>query len=142
MTVVDANVLLYAVNADSDQHEASRIWLDDTLSGEDTACFTWVAMLAFLRLSTSLRLFPRPLTVAGATALLRAWTSAPGGLVVHPGPNHAEHLERMLSVAGGGSNLVNDAQLAPIAVEQRAEVATDDSHFVRFPKSAGTARAT
>jgi hypothetical protein len=33
--IVDANVLLYAVNQDSRHHEASQNWLDGALSGGD-----------------------------------------------------------------------------------------------------------
>ena len=50
MKLVDANVLLYAVNSDADHHERSRRWLDASLSGEDTVAFAWIALLAFVRL--------------------------------------------------------------------------------------------
>ena len=33
MILVDANLLIYAVNADSPPHPAARKWLEDTLSG-------------------------------------------------------------------------------------------------------------
>lgn len=132
MKVVDANVLLYVVNADADHHDESLTWLDDALSGMDTVCFTWVAMLAFVRLSTNPRVFSRPLSVGTATAALHSWTRAPGGIVVHPGPGHAEHLDRLLTAAGAGGNLVNDAHLAAIAIEQQAEVVSYDTDFVRF----------
>ncbi|MEP6816977.1 MAG: hypothetical protein ABI873_15660 [Marmoricola sp.] len=39
MKLVDANVLLYAVNEDSDHHKASRAWLDAALSGGATVGF-------------------------------------------------------------------------------------------------------
>ncbi|MGM0818746.1 MAG: type II toxin-antitoxin system VapC family toxin, partial [Actinomycetota bacterium] len=32
MKLVDANVLLYAVNTDAERHEPSRRWLDGALS--------------------------------------------------------------------------------------------------------------
>lgn len=132
MKVVDANVLLYAANADADHHQASRSWLDGALSGNDTVGFSWVAMLAFLRLATSPRIFPRPLAVGVATGTLDRWISAPGGLVVQPGPGHAEVLGRLLVGAGVAGNLVNDAHLAAIAVEQRGEVVSYDTDFSRF----------
>ncbi|TAM88076.1 MAG: type II toxin-antitoxin system VapC family toxin, partial [Jatrophihabitans sp.] len=36
MRLVDANVLLYAVNADAEHHRASQRWLDSALAGADT----------------------------------------------------------------------------------------------------------
>lgn len=39
MKLVDANVLLYAVNVDSERHELSRRWLDTALSGAETVGF-------------------------------------------------------------------------------------------------------
>ena len=36
MRLVDANVLLYAVNSDAQHHERSRMWLDAALSGGET----------------------------------------------------------------------------------------------------------
>lgn len=60
MNVVDANVLLYAVNTSADRHEDARSWLDGELTGGSTVGFTWLALLAFLRLSTKPGLFPPP----------------------------------------------------------------------------------
>jgi toxin-antitoxin system PIN domain toxin len=131
--VVDANVLLYAINSDAHHHESSRTWLDNALSGRDTVGFSWVAMLAFLRLSTKTGLFPNPLPVAAATAQLDAWTSAPGAVVVHPGPGHVAELARLLASVGVAGNLVNDAHLAAIALEQRGDVITYDHDFALFP---------
>ena len=35
MKLIDANVLIYAVNPDDAHHEASRTWLDQALSGSE-----------------------------------------------------------------------------------------------------------
>ena len=48
MNLVDANVLLYAVNSDARRHEESRRWLDSALSGNATVAFAWIALLAFV----------------------------------------------------------------------------------------------
>lgn len=132
MRIVDANVLLYAVNSDARHHEASRTWLDDALGGQDTVGFTWVVMLAFLRLSTKVGLFPRPLPVGDATAQLDEWTTAAGAVVVHPGAGHAERLGQLLGGVGSGGNLVNNAHLAAVALEQRAEMVSYDQDFALF----------
>ena len=58
MKIVDANVLLYAVNSASEHHTSSRRWLDAALSGADTVGLDWVPLLAFVRLTTKVGLFP------------------------------------------------------------------------------------
>ncbi len=132
MKVVDANVLLYAVNTDAPHHESSRRWLDRALSGEDRVGLAWVALLAFLRLSTNVSIFPQPLTTPDATAQVSAWLAAPGAVAIHPSARHADVLAGLLAAAGSGGNLVNDAHLASLALEHRGEVVTYDTDFGRF----------
>lgn len=132
MRVVDANVLLYAVNADAPHHQASRSWLDRALSGEDTVGFTWLTVTAFMRLVTKAGLFATPLTTEQAVAIVRSWLGAPTARVLEPTAEHLAVLERLLRPLGTGGNLVSDAHLAAIAVEHRAEVVTFDSDFGRF----------
>src|SRR5437588_11946227 len=82
--VVDANVLLYAVNQDSPRHEAARTWLDESLSGTEAVGFAWVVLLAFLRLSTRQDLFQHPLSAAQAFDLVRAWLAGPPAVDARP----------------------------------------------------------
>jgi predicted nucleic acid-binding protein len=60
--LVDANVLIYAVNDSDPKYTESQSWLDDALVGRETVGFAWMVVLAFLRLSTKVGLFPDPLT--------------------------------------------------------------------------------
>jgi uncharacterized protein len=131
--VVDANVLLYAVNADAPSHAAARGWLDGALSGADTVGFPWVVLLAFLRLSTHPAVFPRPLDHEHAIAIMRGWLATPGAVVVHPTSRHLDVLAALVDGAGTAANLVNDAHLAALAVEHGAEVISFDADLGRFP---------
>ncbi len=132
MKLVDANVLLYAVNSASEHHIASRRWLDGALSGADTVGLAWVPLLAFARLTTKHGLFPSPLDPAEAMAQIRDWCEAPGAVLVAPTARHAEVLSNLLAQVGSGGNLVNDAHLAALAIEHRASVVTYDYDFGRF----------
>jgi uncharacterized protein len=132
MRVVDANVLLYAVNSDTVHHRASGAWLDRSLSGADRVGFSWVALLAFLRLATRETLFPRPLSPGQAVRQVKEWLGAPGAVLVNPSPRHADVLSGLLASAGTAGNLVNDAHLAALAVENRADVVSYDADFGRF----------
>ena len=60
MKIVDVNVMISAVNVSDARHEQSRSWIDAALVGNETVGFTWIAMLAFLRLMTKVGLFPNP----------------------------------------------------------------------------------
>lgn len=132
MKLVDANVLLYAVNEDADHHDAARTWLDAALSGQETVAFAWVALLAFVRLTTKDGLFPRPLTVSEAMSRVDAWLAAGPAVVVGPTSDHAHVLHRLLSDVGTGGNLVNDAHLAALALQHRCDIASFDNDFDRF----------
>lgn len=133
MKLVDANVLLYAVNADAVHHERARRWIDGALSGEDTVAFAWIALLAFMRLSTKVGLFPAPLTIDQAMDRVDAWTGAGPAVVVEPTAQHGTILRGLLRSVGVGGNLVSDAHLAALAIEHRCGILSFDNDFGRFP---------
>ena len=132
MKLVDANVLLYAVNSDAPQHEPARSWLDRALSGDATVAFAWVALLAFVRLSTKTGLFPAPLTTDAAMDRVDAWLAAPPAVVVEPTVSHGSIMRELLANVGTGGNLTTDAHLAALAVEHRCAVVSFDNDFGRF----------
>jgi toxin-antitoxin system PIN domain toxin len=133
MQVVDANVLLYAINQDTAHHDRARGWLDSALNGEEAVGFTWVVLLAFLRLATRPGLFPRPLDVATATATVELWLAQPPAVVLQPTQRHGALLRSLLEAVGSAGNLVNDAHLAALAVEHGGRVVSFDADFARFP---------
>jgi uncharacterized protein len=133
MKLVDANVLLHAVNTDSDQHGSASDWLDSALNDSDTLGFCWVALLAFIRIATRPGIFPRPLSSAAALSIVGLWLDASPAQVIHPGPRHLEILSRLVTAAGTGGNLTTDAHLAAVAIEQSAELWSFDRDFDRFP---------
>jgi toxin-antitoxin system PIN domain toxin len=130
--LVDANVLLYAVNESASKHEPSRGWLDEALAGREPIGFSWVVLLAFLRLATRVGLFPQPLPVAQAISRVREWLEQPPTVVVEPTARHAAVLAGLLEQAGTAGNLVNDAHLAALAVEHAATIISYDTDFLRF----------
>lgn len=133
MKLVDANVLVYAFNADAERHKEAKAWLDQALSGAASVGFAWAPLLAFTRLVSRAGLFPRP--VSGDTAMeqVQEWLAQPSAEVVHPTERHPFVLAELLATVGHGGNLVNDAHLAALAIEHRAQVVSYDSDFDRFP---------
>jgi predicted nucleic acid-binding protein len=55
MTILDANLLLYAYNADLPQQQAAR-WLAKLLASGETIGLPWITLWAFIRISTNSRI--------------------------------------------------------------------------------------
>ena len=136
MTIVDANVLLYAVNAASPQHAAAKAWLDDAMADDPRLGLPWLSLPAFLRIATHPSVFPRPLSVVQALEAVDDWCQAPN--VVHPGPRRgfAAAFAHTMTSGSAPGDLVVDAYLAALATQHDAAVATFDRDFARFPKVA------
>ena len=131
MKVVDANVLLHAVNRDSEHHRPAREWLDTALSRSEAVGFAWSVILAFVRVSTHPVVFPRPLTPEEALATMRAWLARPAATIVEPTARHLGVLGGLLLSAGTAGNLVTDAHLAALTIENAAELISFDSEIGR-----------
>ncbi len=130
--VVDANVLIHAVNQDSRAHPTARDWLHQALAGGEAVAFAWTVVLAFLRLSTHPAVFPRPLSAAEAADAVERWLQAPPALTIEPTRRHLPLLRGLLQGAGTAGNLVGDAHLAALALEHGATVVSFDRDFARF----------
>jgi toxin-antitoxin system PIN domain toxin len=133
MRILDANVLLHAIDEQARSHDVARTWLDSALTGSEPVGFAWVVMLAFVRLSTHPSVFPAPLDVDRSVGVLGGWLAQPAAVVLEPTLRHLEILRGLLGPAGTAGNLVNDAHLAALAVEHGAEIVTFDRDFGRFP---------
>ena len=133
MVVVDANVLLYAVDSTSTHHERSLTWLENALAGAEGVGLAWIALLAFVRVGTNRSILPNAMSVDEATEQVQSWLGAPAAVVVNPTSRHAEVLRGLLLESGAGGNLTNDAHLAALAIEHGADLVSYDRDFGRFP---------
>jgi len=130
--LVDANVLLYAVNEEAGEHAAARNWLRRALGGGEAVAFAWTVVLAFLRVSTHPAVFPRPLAAAQAAEVVERWLETPPALTLEPTRRHLPLLRGLLERSGTAGNLVGDAHLAALALEHGATVVSFDRDFARF----------
>ena len=133
MILVDANLLLYAYDPNAAEHEASRVWLEATLSGSALVRFSWSTLWAFLRIITNPRVFERPLTIAEASGHVSSWLAQPSAGILEPGERHWEILRQLAPDGQATGPLVMDAALAAIAIEHGATLCTTDRDFARFP---------
>lgn len=132
MMLLDANLLLYAVNRDLPQHKKARAWLEKTLSGKQSVGVPWVVILAFLRLTTNPRVFEHPLAIESAAEYIDEWLAQPIVSTVVPGPKHWPILRNLLAGCGTGGNLTSDAHIAALAIEHGYTVYSTDHDFKRF----------
>jgi toxin-antitoxin system PIN domain toxin len=130
--LVDANVLLHAVNERAREHGVASTWLRNALGGSEAVGFAWTVLLAFLRLSTHPAVFPRPLTSAQAAEVVERWLDSRSAITVEPTARHLALLRGLLERAGTAGNLVGDAHLAALSLEYGATVVSFDRDFGRF----------
>ncbi len=133
MKLLDLNILLYAVNADSPQHPQARTWLETTLSGTELVGLPWVVLLGFLRVTTHPRVLTRPLPAGQAIAIVDGWLALPSVRVLAPREAHWRILRTLLETTGTAGNLTTDAHLAALAIENGCELCSTDGDFHRFP---------
>ena len=132
MMLVDANLLLYAYHPKSEQHKASRAWLETVLSGSELVRFAWLTLWAFLRISTNPRVFERPLSIAESHAAISSWLDQPVAGILEPGDRHWDILRKPMNDGQTVGPLVMDAALAALAIEHGASLCTTDRDFSRF----------
>ena len=134
MIIPDANLIIYAHNQADPDHVAALAWWKSLLGGDDDVGIPIVVVLAFLRLTTSARVFATPLSVEESARRVERWFDAPRLRLIAPGPGHIDSLLECLRAAGTGGSLTTDAHIAALAIEYCAEVHTSDLDFGRFPR--------
>ena len=133
MIVPDINLLIYAYNNGASQHLAARDWWEGLMRGEENVGIAWVVSIGFIRLMSNHQAVKSALSPLDAADHARDWFRYPHVQPLNPGDRHLEYLQRNLAVLGSGSNLVTDAHIAALAMENDAVLHTYDSDFVRFP---------
>lgn len=133
MILVDANLLIYAVNKDLPEHKRARLWWEEALSGVDDVGLAWMSLMAFLRICTNARIFENPLSPEQALAFIDEWLDRPNVSMVVPGVGHWAILKNLMRQTGTAGNLTTDAHIAALALEHGCTVCSADNDFKRFP---------
>ena len=117
MILIDANLLIYAVDADSHHHPVARSWLEKTFSSSNDTGLAWIVILAFVRITTHQKIMRTPLKAEAALAYVDEWLVLPGVRIVVPGTRHWSIFRNLLEATGSAGNLTSDAHLAALAIE-------------------------
>lgn len=130
--LVDANILLFAVDRASRFHQAAATWLTDRLRGTRRVGLPWQCLTAFVRISTHPRASERPLSPGEAWSYVEDWLAAEPAWVPGPTERHQEVLGALVTTYDLRGNLVADGHLAAIALEHGLTVCSADTDFARF----------
>jgi toxin-antitoxin system PIN domain toxin len=130
--LLDANLLLYAVDRESPFHASSAAWLTGQLNGDRRVGIPWAVLVAFLRISTNPRAYRRPLTPHQARHQVDSWLARDVVWTPTPTGHHARVLGDLIERYDLRGNLVSDAHLAALAIEHGLTVCSADTDFARF----------
>ena len=132
--VFDSNVLIHAVNEDSEAHRACLERLREVRLGV-SAFLTWSICYEFLRVSTHRNILPSPLTPDRALRFLNALLDSPGFGLLRPTGRHQSVLTQTLAeLPEIRGNVMHDLHTAVLMRENDvAEICTFDRDFFRFP---------
>jgi hypothetical protein len=130
--LVDANILLFAVDRASPFHAPAERWLTEQLNGPRRVALPWQSLGAFLRISTHPRAAQRPLTPSLAWEHVERWLAAEPAWIPQPTDRHAEILGDLIRRYHLRGNLISDAQVTALAIEHGLTVCSADTDFARF----------
>lgn len=133
MIVPDINLLLYAYDSDSPFHAKAVAWWEQCLSGTEPVGLPPVVVFGFVRIATNPRVFQNPMTPIEAFGHVRSWLAQPNAQILEPRADHIEQVFKVLEALGTSGNLVTDAQIAALVLENDAVLHTADTDFMRFP---------
>jgi predicted nucleic acid-binding protein len=99
MSIIDANLLLYAYNAEAPQQPIVAKWLAKLLASGEPIALPWVTVWAFIRISTNSRIWANPRPAREAFAIVGEWLRQPGVVTLQPGPLTRGFWKNSLSTA-------------------------------------------
>lgn len=132
--VIDTNILLYAVNADADEHEMAVDFLRHGGRSADQWYFTEGILYEFMRVSTHPKVFEKPLSWKASLQFLRPFIVSPNFKILTAEDGHWTLLEEVL---GGlmypAGNLFFDIRTVVLMQEHGIrEIYTTDTDFLQF----------
>jgi uncharacterized protein len=133
MIVPDINLLMYAYDSSSPQHEAAAVWWKSCMTGREEIGLATVVVFGFVRLMTNPRIFQNPLTLEEAASRVKSWLARPQARIIDPSPHHVTEVLELLLESGTAGNLTTDAQIAALARQEKAVLHSNDNDFLRFP---------
>lgn len=132
MLIADVNVFINARRRDAPDHARCRDWLQERLGGSEAFGVSELVLSAFVRLVTNHRFANPPTPPDRALEFCDVVRSAPASLIVAPGSRHWAIFADLVHATQARANVIPDAYLAALAIENGATFVTRDRGFARF----------
>jgi toxin-antitoxin system PIN domain toxin len=132
MNIPDVNVLVSAFRTDAVHYEVSERWLRTTIEAGEPIGLLDAVVTGFLRVVTNVRAFDPPSEMPDAQARVDYLLAMGEVRWLKSGPGYWDSLKRLLESAPNRANLVSDAHIAAIALNEGATVVTLDRDFKRL----------
>ena len=132
--IIDTNILLYAVNADAEEHRVATDFLREAGRSADQWYLTEGILYEFLRVSTHPKVFEKPLSWKAAVQFLRPFLGSPSFRVLAAEETHWALMEKVLSkLIHPAGNLFFDIRTVVLMHEHGIrEIYTTDTDFLQF----------
>lgn len=132
MKLIDANVLIYALDNQSPHHGSLKGWLERVYLEDDVVGLPRMSLLAFIRITTNPRIMSTALSSEQALSCVQSLLSHPKSVILSGGPNHWQIFRRVVSSSGVFGPAVTDAYMAALAIEHGCLLCSTDQGFRRF----------
>lgn len=132
MILFDVNVVVALQRRDHDHHRIVRPWFDGLRASGATFGVPATVWASYVRLTTNSRVSPEPTPLVEAFGFIDDVVRQSGYRPIGPGPRHLDVFRAVCVDANARADLVPDAFLAAVAIENAATIASFDRDFARF----------
>lgn len=132
MILLDANVLEALAWREHVHHQVATDWFQSFRSSGESFGAPSLVWLAFVRLTTNRKVISPQLSLDNVFLFYDRMTRTPGYQPIEPLGRHLLIFRELCTEARATSNVVADAAIAAIAIENGAGVASFDRDFARF----------
>jgi toxin-antitoxin system PIN domain toxin len=132
LILLDVNVVVAAGHADHPHHAGVRSWFDALLAGDEQFTVPDVVWASFVRVATNGQIFDVPMSVGNAFDFVSAVRAQPNHVAIATSEEHLAIFDDLCRRYNVNADLVPDAYLSAIAIEQGCRLASFDRDFARF----------
>ena len=111
---IDVNVLLYASNTASAEHERAKEFLEQCAQGSELMCLAWLTVMSYLRMATHPGIFIRPLSPDAAMRNIETLARLPHVRMLVEQDGFLVLYREVMDELPVRGNLVPDAHLAVV----------------------------
>lgn len=133
MQLTDVNLLIYAHNADFDEHKRYRDWLTTWMEDSESFGMSEQVLSSLMRVISHPRILEDPYSADEALACANSIANHPNCQLLRPGPAHWGIFTDLCRQTGAEGNDVPDAYFAALAIEHDCEWLTADTGFKKYP---------